>query len=128
MLRWKALYSNTTENAASQNLYGLREYVDIDEELYSDNECSLRAQAILDYMKDPTERLIVMSSVIDYGLTLILAGDKVHVELPNENVYGDFRVVSAEYSVDGQTQERGDDFRTGERSAIISRLLVYIQV
>jgi len=87
-------YSNTTENAASHNLYGLREYVDIDEELYSDNECNLRAQAILDFMKDPAEHIVVKSSVIDYGASLILAGDKVHVELPNENVDGDFRVIA----------------------------------
>jgi REP element-mobilizing transposase RayT len=44
-------YSATVENQASQNLYGLREYVDTDDELCSDNECNLRAQALLDYTK-----------------------------------------------------------------------------
>jgi hypothetical protein len=42
-------YSNTTENAASQNIYRLREYVDVDEEPYSD---TLEPQAILEYMND----------------------------------------------------------------------------
>jgi hypothetical protein len=31
------------------------------------------------------------------------AGYKVHVELPNENIDRDFRVISAKYSIDGQT-------------------------
>jgi hypothetical protein len=33
-----------------------------------------------------------------------LAGDKLHVSLPNEGVNGDFRVLSVEYNVDGKTQ------------------------
>ncbi len=33
-----------------------------------------------------------------------MAGDKVFVELPNEDVSGYFRVLSAEYLVDGKTQ------------------------
>lgn len=116
-------YSSTVENAASQNLYGLREYVDIDEELYSDNECALRAQATLGHMKNPTECLIVKSSVIDYGSTLILAGDRVHVELPNENVYGDFKVVSVEYLVDGQTQELEMTLKLGREAILLADYL-----
>jgi hypothetical protein len=108
------------ENAASQNLCDLREYVDVDEELYSDNECSLRAQAILDYMKDPAEHLVIKSSVIDYGSTLILAGDKVHVQLPNENIDENYRVISAEYSVDGQTQELGITLELGREAVMIA--------
>jgi len=113
-------YSNTVENAVSENLYGLREYVDIDEELYSDNECALRAQALLKHMKDPAERLTVKSTVIDYGATLILAGDKVHAELPNENVDGDFRVISAEYSVDGETQELEITLELGRETVLLA--------
>jgi hypothetical protein len=41
------------EDGASQNTYGLREFVDTDEELYSDNECAARAKAILAQLKDP---------------------------------------------------------------------------
>ena len=55
-------------------------------------------------MKDPAESLTVQSTVIDYGSTPILAGDKLHVSLPNEGVNGDFRVLSVEYNVDGKTQ------------------------
>ncbi len=42
--------------------------------------------------------------MFDYGGTAILAGDIIHVTLPNENVDGDFRVASAAYSVDAKTQ------------------------
>ncbi|MCW8889018.1 MAG: hypothetical protein OQK25_08145 [Gammaproteobacteria bacterium] len=34
----------------------------------------------------------------------MLAGDKAHVELPNEGVDGDFRILSAEYFADAKTQ------------------------
>jgi hypothetical protein len=81
-----------------------REFADTDEELYSDNECMLRAKAILAQLKDPAEYLTVRSTVIDYGTTPILAGDKIHVTLPNENVDADFRILSVEYYVDAKTQ------------------------
>ncbi|MDH7564699.1 MAG: hypothetical protein QHH24_07500, partial [Candidatus Bathyarchaeota archaeon] len=97
-------YSATQEDTGSQTAYGLRELVDTDEELYSDNECTLRAKAILAQLKDPAEYLTVRSTVIDYGNTPLLPGDKIHVVLPNENVDADFRILSAEYSVDAKTQ------------------------
>ncbi|MEM2108289.1 MAG: hypothetical protein QXL10_03285 [Candidatus Bathyarchaeia archaeon] len=90
-------YSAVREDAVSQNDYGLREYVEVDEELWSDNECDLRAKALLAYLKSPAEYLTVTSTLIDYGNQPILAGDKVHVELPM--VSGDFRVESVEYRV-----------------------------
>jgi hypothetical protein len=113
-------YCAVVEDYPSQALYGLREFVDTDDELYSDNECNLRAQAILDYMKDPAEHLTAKSSVIDYGTTLILAGDKVHVELPNENIDEDFRVISAEYFVDGQTQELEITLELGREAVLLA--------
>jgi hypothetical protein len=79
-------------------------YVDTDEELYSDNECMLRAKAILASLKDPAEYLTVRSTVIDYGSSPLLAGDKINVVLPNENVNADFRILSVEYFVDAKTQ------------------------
>jgi hypothetical protein len=97
-------YSSMQEDTGSQTTYGLRELVDTDEELYSDNECMLRAKAILTQLKDPAEYLTVRSTVIDYGTTPILAGDKIHVTLPNENVDADFRILSVEYYVDAKTQ------------------------
>jgi hypothetical protein len=97
-------YSAVAEHAGSQSAYGLRELVEVDEELYSDNECLLRAEALLAYLKDPAEYLTARSTVIDYGSTPIKQADKIHVTLPNENVDADFRIESVEYHVDAKTQ------------------------
>ena len=64
----------------------------------------LRAKALLAHYKDPAEYLTLRSTVIDYGNTPLLPGDKIHVTLPNENVDADFRILSAEYYVDAKTQ------------------------
>jgi hypothetical protein len=96
-------YRSMQEDLGSQSLYGLRELVDTDEELYSDNECMLRAKAIRAQLKDPAEYLTVRSTVIDYGTTPLLPADKIHVTLPNENVDADFR-MTVEYVVDAKTQ------------------------
>ena len=100
-------YSAIVQDSASQAAYGLREYVETDEELWSDNECTLRANALLAYLKNPAEYLTLVSTLLDYGSSPILAGDKVHVHLPVEGVDSDFRVESAEYRVPsgGQTLE-----------------------
>jgi hypothetical protein len=97
-------YSALQENAGSQSSYGLRELVEVDEELWSDDECTSRANALLASLKDPAEQLTLRSTVVDYGNTPLLPGDKVHVTLPNEGVDGDFRILSAEYNVDAKTQ------------------------
>ena len=97
-------YAAVREDTASQTAYGLRELSETDEELWSDNECDLRAKALLAYLKDPAEYLTISSTVIDYGTTPLLAGDKIHVTLPNENVDSDFRIESVEYNVDAKTQ------------------------
>jgi hypothetical protein len=97
-------YSAVAENEGSQTAYGLRELVEVDEELHSDNECLLRAKALLAYLKDPAEYLTVWSTVIDYGSTPIKQADKIPIILPNENVDADFRIDNAEYHVDPKTQ------------------------
>ncbi len=97
-------YNALQENAGSQSSYGLRELVEVDEELWSDDECASRANALLASLKDPAEQLTLRSTVIDYGNTPLLPGDKVHVTLPNEGADGDFRILSAEYNVDAKTQ------------------------
>jgi hypothetical protein len=97
-------YSALQENAGSQSSYGLRELVEVDEELWSDDECASRANALLASLEDPAEQLTLRSTVIDYGNAPLLPGDKVHVTLPNEGVNGDFRILSAEYNVDAKTQ------------------------
>jgi len=97
-------YSAVEEDNASQVAYALREYVETEASLASDNECDLRAKALLAYYKDPAISLTIISTVIDYGTTPILGGDKVHVTLPNENVDDDFRVDYVEYQVDTKSE------------------------
>jgi hypothetical protein len=97
-------YSALQEDAGSQGSYGLRELVEVDEELWSDDECASRAKALLANLKNPAEQLTLRSTVVDYGNAPLLPGDKVHVALPNEGVDGDFRILSVEYNVDAKTQ------------------------
>jgi hypothetical protein len=93
-------YLSVLEDTASQAAYGLREYSETDEELWSDNECTLRARALLNYLKSPAVYLIVTSTLIDYGNTPILAADKMYVPF----IAAYFRVDSIEYHVDAETQ------------------------
>ncbi len=92
-------YAGTATDAASIAAYGERELTEVDEELWSDAECTRRAASLLSQLKDPVEHIHLVSNLLDYGTSPILAGDKVHVHLPNENVDADFRVESAEYHV-----------------------------
>ena len=97
-------YNSTQEDVVSQNAIGLRELVEVNEEFCSDLECESHAKALLSNLKDPAEKLTVQSTVVDYGTAPILAGDKIHVALLNEGVNAEFRILSAEYNVDGKTQ------------------------
>jgi hypothetical protein len=100
-------YSSTQEDLTSQQKYSdgePREYTDTDEELYSDNECELRAKALLAYLKDPSEHAKIISTVIDYGNTPLLPADKIPVSFPNENVDKDFRISNVEYYIEARTQ------------------------
>jgi hypothetical protein len=97
--------------------------VEVDEELYSDNECMLRAKALLNHLKEPAEYLTLRSTVIDYGDTPILAGDKIHVTLLNENVDVDFRVLSAEYYVDAKTQTLEITLKLGREQPLLADYL-----
>jgi hypothetical protein len=101
-------YSAIREDTASQEQYTdgqPRELVEVDEELGSDHECDLRAQALLDYLKGPAEYVkLVRTTVLDYGNTPLLPGDKVPVVLPNENVDSYFRIDHIEYHVYPATQ------------------------
>ena len=117
--RFKAVAQDT----GSQNSYGLRELVEVDEELVSDNECSLRANALLDYYKNPAEYLTVRSTVIDYGNTPLLPGDKIYVSLPNENVNGYFRILSVEYRVDAKTQTLEITLELGRETPLLADYL-----
>jgi len=116
-------YSSTQEDATSQANYGLRELVEVDEELYSDNECTLRAKALLANLKDPAEYLTMRSTVIDYGATPLLPGDKIHVALPNENVDADFRILNVEYHVDAKTQTLENTLELGREQPLLADYL-----
>ena len=116
-------YSSIQEDVGSQLVYGLRELVEVDEELYSDNECMLRAKAILNYLKDPAEYLTVRSTIIDYGDTPLLPGDKIHVTLPNENVDADFRILNIEYFVDAKTQTLEITLELGREQPLLADYL-----
>jgi hypothetical protein len=97
-------YSALVEDSSSEATFGLREYSDTDDTLGSDNECALRAQALIAHYSTPAENLTVVSTVLDYGTSPLLAADKVHAVLPNENVDADFRTDYVEYSVDANVQ------------------------
>jgi hypothetical protein len=116
-------YSFAQEDIESQRAYGLRELVEVDEELCSDIECSLRAGAMLSYLKDPAESLTLKSTVVDYGNAPVLAGDTVHVVLPNENVDDDFRVLSAEYLADARTQSLELTLNLGREQPLLADYL-----
>jgi hypothetical protein len=116
-------FSATQEDMASQNAYGLRELTETDEELYSDNECLLRAKALLAYLKDPVEYVTLRSAVIDYGNTPVLPGDKIYVNLPNENVSGYYRIISVEYRVDAKTQTLETALELGKEIPLLADYL-----
>jgi hypothetical protein len=116
-------YCSTQEDTNSQSAYGLRELVETDEELYSDNECALRAKALLNHLKAPAEYLTVKSTVIDYGNAPLLPGDKIHVTLPNENVDADFRIESVEYNVDAKTQTLEITLELGHETPLLADYL-----
>jgi len=107
-------YSAVREDPGSQTKYEVQEYSDTDEELYSDNECNLRAKAILDFLKEYAEYSSIKSTVLDYGTTPVLPADKIHVLLPNENVDADFRIqTGVEYVFDADKGELEVSFTVG---------------
>ena len=117
--RWEAMQEDTV----SQTAYGLRELAETDEELHSDNECTSRAKALLDFYKNPTEYLTLRSDVIDYATTPILAGDKIWVTLPNENIDGYYRILSVEYAVNAKTQMLEITLQLGKEPALLADYL-----
>jgi hypothetical protein len=107
-------FSAVEEDSSSENAYGLRELAETDEDLSSDTACDLRAKSLLAYYKAVAEYISVKSSVVDYGNTPVLAGDMIHVTLPNENVDGNYRVDSVEYHGDAGLQTLEMTFELGK--------------
>jgi hypothetical protein len=107
-------YSAVREDSGSQTKYDIQEYSDTDEELYSDNECDLRAKAVLAFLKEYAEYSVIKSTVLDYGTTPVLPADKITVELPNENVNAAFRIqTGVEYVFDAGKNELEVSFVVG---------------
>jgi hypothetical protein len=103
--RWQGRRPLTAqEPTVSQSAYGVRELVEFDEELHSNNECDLRAKALLSHLEGPAESITLRSTVIDYGVDVLLPADKVHVTLPNENIDADYRINSVEYRMTAASQ------------------------
>jgi hypothetical protein len=113
-------YSSQQEDTSSQASFGLRELVEVNEEYCSDLECESHAKALLSNLKDPQESLTLQSTVIDCGATPILAGDKLHVTLPNEGINSDFRVLSVEYLVDAKTQTLETTLELGREKPLLA--------
>ncbi len=110
--RWNASYGS-----------GSRELSETDEELHSDNECLLRAKALHEQLSSPNENIRVVSEVIDYGTTPILAGDKIWVTLPNENVDGYYQISSVEYRLIAETQALETTLELGKEPPLLADYL-----
>lgn len=76
-----------------------RELIEIIEEFHSDNACELRAKALMAYYRPEMELVTVDSDLVDWGTDHPAAGDKVNVQLPNENLNKDFRIDALEINV-----------------------------
>ena len=109
--RWSATYGS-----------GSRELPETDEELHSDNECLLRAKALHDHLSGPAEYIRVVSDVVDYGTTPILAADRIWVTLPNENVDGYYRVIP-EYRLVSETQTLEVTLELGKEPPLLADYL-----
>jgi hypothetical protein len=114
--RWES----TQEGAASQETYELREFVEVDEELHSDNECTIRAKATLAYLKDPAEYLTLRSNVLTLENGRLMPGDKIHVSLPNENVDADYRMLTVEYGLSAKDQELEVTIELGKEPPLLA--------
>jgi hypothetical protein len=110
--RWSATYGS-----------GSRELAETDEELHSDNECLLRAKALYDNLSSAAECIRAVSDVVDYGTTPILAGDRVWVTLPNENVDGYYRVIGIEYRIIAETQTLETTLELGKEPPLLADYL-----
>jgi len=119
----KCRWESVQEDSASQTAYGLRELVEVDEELHSDNECMLRAKALLAHLKDSAEYITVRSNVVDYGTSQLLPGDKIHVALPNENIDADYRIISVEYRVVAAEQTLEVTVELGKEPSLLADYL-----
>ncbi|MCW4016803.1 MAG: hypothetical protein NWF06_10570 [Candidatus Bathyarchaeota archaeon] len=122
--RWSARRPlEAQEPTSSQTAYGVRELAEVDEELHSNNECDLRAKALLAQLDSPAESITVRSTVLDYGTDVLLPADKIHVTLPNENIDADYRIVSVEYRVNASNQTLEVVLELGKQAPLLADYL-----
>jgi hypothetical protein len=126
--RWEARRpSAAQEPTASQSAYGVRELVEVDEELHSGNECVLRAKALLAHLENPADYITVRTAVLDYGSSALLPGDKINVTLPNENINSDYRIISVEYRVNAASQTLEVVLELGKETPLLADYLYRLQ-
>lgn len=113
-------YSSLQDDPISQSNVGVRELVEVNEEFCSDLECECHGKALLANLKDAAEALTINSTVIDYGNTPILAGDKIHLLLPDIGVDSDFRVLNAQYHVAAATQTLAMTLQLGREKPLLA--------
>lgn len=116
-------FENSAEDSSSQSAYGLRELVEVDDELYNDNECLLRANALLDHLSLPAEVITLRSSILDYGEEHLLSGDKILVLLPNENVDADYRMESIDFDAKARDHSLVITLRVGKERPLLADYL-----
>ena len=114
--RWEV----TEENATSQSSYGLRELVEVDEELHSNNECSLRGKALIDHLSTPSETLTVTSTILDFGTDHLLAGDKTHATIANDDIDADFRIAFIDIDVRAAVQDLTITMELGREKPLLA--------
>jgi hypothetical protein len=74
-------------------------------------------------LNSPSEYIRVVSDVIDYGTAPTLAGDKIWVTLPNENVDGYYHVASVEYRLVAETQTLETMMEMGKEPPLLADYL-----
>jgi len=81
---------------SSQALYGIKEYVLIEDNLLSDVECEAKAQAILSFLKDPNETMSLETKSLDPVDNAITSGNIVDVNFAPLSKTGSYRIDSAD--------------------------------
>jgi hypothetical protein len=90
-------YRGEASNSVSIAKYGTRyEQPQTNDELTSDAECQLKAQSLVDFLKEPIESLN-MTVVGDNNLT---PGDKIHVAISNDNLDAYYRILEVRHRVE----------------------------
>jgi hypothetical protein len=79
-------------------------------------------------LSNPAEYIRVTSDVIDYGTTPILAGDKILISLPNENIDGYYRVLAAEYRLIAESQTLETTLELGKEPPLLADYLYALKV